>query len=93
LEELLNAQHHRAAADALVPRDGFITLAGCRIQKKRGPLSAALFVASRLTNELQDAPFLLAELEGLPFPREGHTPLKQKWVKMYSYLENVNLVR
>jgi len=37
--------------------------------------------------------FLLAEVEGLPFPREGHAPLKHKWAEMYRYLENAHLVR
>src|SRR6516165_721976 len=76
----------------MVPRDGFITLAGCGIQKKRCPLSAPLLVGSRPTDGFQLAQFLLAEVEGTALPRKGHAPLKHKLVKLYRYLENDHLV-
>src|SRR5215831_7175847 len=75
----------------MVPRDGFITLAGCGIQKKRCPLSAPLLVGSRPTDGFQFAQFLLAEVEGTALPRKGHAPLKHKLVKLYRYLENDHL--
>ena len=78
LEELLDTQHHRAAADMVVPGNGFITLAGSGIQEKRGPQGAPLLLGSRSADGLQPEQILLAELQGCALPREGHNPLKHK---------------
>jgi len=37
--------------------------------------------------------FRFGELQGAPLPREGHASLKHNHAKMYSYLENDNLVQ
>jgi hypothetical protein len=83
LEEFLKTQHHGAAADVVVSRDGFVTLTGERIQKKRRSQSAPFLLAPRLADGLQPEPILLAELEGTALPREGHDPLKHKSSQMY----------
>src|SRR4029450_713014 len=91
LKTLLNAEHHGATADVVVLRDGFVTLAGQRIQKKSCPKRAPLFLGSRLANGLQLEHVLLAELDETALPREGHDPLKHKSGEMYRYLENEDL--
>jgi hypothetical protein len=78
LEKLLNAQHHRAAADMVVPRNGFIGLARSRIQKKRCPKGASFLLGSRIADGLQPEQVLLAKPEGTALPWEGHDPLKHK---------------
>jgi hypothetical protein len=88
LEALLNAQNHRAAADAVAPRNGFIALAGQRIHQKGRPQGAALLLRSRPPDGFQFAPLLLAQLKRAALPREGRAPLKHNPHKMYSYLEN-----
>ena len=91
LEKLLNTEHHRTAADMVVSRNGFISLAGSRIQKERCPKGAPFLLDSRLADGLQPDQILLTELEGTALPREGHNPLKHKSDQMYRYLENDDL--
>ena len=92
LEKLLNTQHHRAAADMVVSRNGFVGLARSRIQKKGCPKGSSLLLGSRLADGLQLEQILLAELEGTALPWEGNNPLKHKSGQMYRYLENDDLV-
>jgi hypothetical protein len=67
----------------VVSRNGFITLAGWRIQKKRCPKGAPFLLGSRLPDGLQFEHILLAESERAALPREGHDPLKHKSSQMY----------
>jgi hypothetical protein len=83
LKKLLNTQHYGAAADVVVLCDGFITLTGKRIQKKRCPKGGPFLLGSRLADGLQLEQLLLAELDGTALPREGHDPLKHKSGQMY----------
>ena len=76
----------------MAPRNGFITQAGQRIQKKRRPQGAPFLLGPRFADGLQKEHVLLTELEATTLPREGHDPLKHKSVQMYCYLENANLV-
>src|SRR5262245_8492482 len=75
----------------MMPGNGLITLAGARIQEKRRPKRTPFFFGSRFANGLEIEQILLAELEGIALPREGHDPLKHKSSQMYRYLENANL--
>src|SRR5215472_18345567 len=72
--------------------DRLITLSRERSQQdRRAPSTPPLF-GSGPTDGLQLAQFLSAELQGVPLPWEGHASLKHNPVKMYSYLENDDLV-
>src|SRR5207302_980422 len=72
--------------------DRFVTLARQRIQQDRSSHSAPLLFGSRRTDGLQFVLFRFGELQGAPLPREGHASLKHNHAKMYSYLQNDNLV-
>ncbi len=76
---LAGFEHHGAAADVVVLRDGFVTLPGQRIQKKSCPKGAPLLPGSRLADGLSKLEqVLLAELHGTALPGEGHNPLRHK---------------
>jgi hypothetical protein len=75
----------------VVSRNGFITLAGWRIQKERCPKGAPSLLGPRFADRLQPEQILFAELEGSALPREGHDSLKHKLGQTYRYLENADL--
>jgi hypothetical protein len=60
----------------MTPRDGFVTLAGKRLQQHRRSHGAPLLLGSGLADRLELMEFRFGELKGIALLWEGHTSIK-----------------